>query len=335
MTLNVKTAVGNYDIHICRGLLQQTGELFCLNRKVLVVTDSGVPEQYAMTVASQCGEAVMFVFKQGESSKTIDTYTGILQTLTDNAFTRTDCIIAVGGGVVGDMAGFAAATYMRGIDFYNIPTTLLSQVDSSIGGKTAIDFMGYKNLVGAFYPPKGVLIDPQVLNTLPQRQISNGLAEAVKVAMTHDAQLFSLLENESLSDTVMDEVIYRAINVKKQVVEEDEHEVNLRRVLNFGHTLGHGIESVSGLYHGECVALGMIPMCSESAKERLVPLLNKLNLPTNITYKSNAAIEACRHDKKASGSNVTVVFVPRIGHYELKTMEFSEFESLAREVLDR
>lgn len=335
MNLNIKTSSGNYDISIQRGLLSHAGEIFNFNRKVLIVTDSGVPEQYAMTVASQCAEAVVFMFEQGEASKTMNTYVGILQTLTENAFTRTDCVVAVGGGVVGDMAGFAASTYMRGIDFYNIPTTVLSQIDSSVGGKTAIDFMGYKNLVGAFYPPKGVLIDPQVLNTLPQRQISNGLAEAVKVAMTHDVELFSLLENENLSEEIMDEIIYRSINVKKQVVEQDEHETNLRRVLNFGHTLGHGIESVSGLYHGECVAIGMIPMCSKSAKNRLLSLLKKLSLPTGIACKSEKVIEACHHDKKTSGNTLTVVVVPEIGQYNLKTMEFSEFESLAREVLER
>ena len=218
MTLNVKTSCGDYNIHIERGLLQRAGETMNLNRKVLIITDTGVPEQYAMTIASQCDDAVMFVFEQGEASKNMDTYSYILQTLTENTFTRSDCIVAVGGGVVGDMAGFAAATYMRGIDFYNVPTTVLSQVDSSVGGKTAIDFMGYKNLVGAFYPPKCVLIDPDVLHTLSERQISNGLAEAVKMAMTHDVELFTIFENENLSEAMMDEIIVRAIQVKKMVV---------------------------------------------------------------------------------------------------------------------
>ena len=334
MTLQVKTSNSVYKINIERGLLHRASDLFNLNRKVLIVTDTGVPEQYAMTIASQCAEAVLFVFEQGEPSKNMDTFTGILQTLTENAFTRTDCIVAVGGGVVGDMAGFAASTYMRGIDFYNVPTTVLSQIDSSVGGKTAIDFMGYKNLIGAFYPPKGVLIDPLVLNTLPDRQINNGLAEAVKVALTHDAQLFTLLESEELTDVVMDEIIYRAISVKKQVVEQDEHESNLRKVLNFGHTLGHGIESVSGLYHGECVAIGMIPMASKDVQERLRLLLQKLSLPIRVKCDVEAVIEACRHDKKASGNTVTVIIVPEIGQFEMKTMDYSEFEMLAREVLN-
>lgn len=329
MTLNVKTSQGNYDIFIQCGALHRAGEVFDLDRKVLVVSDSGVPEEYAMAVASQCGEAVLFVFEQGEASKCVDTYIGILQTLADNRFTRTDCVVAVGGGVVGDMAGFAAATYMRGIDFYNVPTTVLSQVDSSIGGKTAIDFGGYKNLVGAFYPPRGVLIDADVLQTLPKRQVANGLAEAIKMAMTHDGELFAALEQ---ADDVGSDILYRALCIKKQVVEADEHELGLRKVLNFGHTLGHAIESVSQtLYHGECVALGMLPMCSAAVRGRLLPLLEKWGLPTSYDGDDRAILEACRHDKKADGDAITVVCVPQIGTYEMKIISFDEYEKMVLE----
>ena len=331
MTLNVKTSQGNYDILIQKGGLHRVGEVFDLDRKVLVVSDSGVPEEYGMTVASQCGEAVLFIFEQGEASKNMDTYAGILSTLVENCFTRTDCIVAVGGGVAGDMAGFAAATYMRGIDFYNIPTTVLSQVDSSIGGKTAIDFCGYKNLVGSFYPPRGVLIDSDVLQTLPPRQVANGLAEAIKMALTHDGALFSMLEE---ADAVTDEMLYRALSIKKQVVEADEHETGLRKVLNFGHTLGHAIESVETPYfcHGECVALGMVPMCAPTVRKRLVPLLKKWGLPTVYSGDMAALVEACRHDKKADSDAITVVFVPEVGSFEMKNLSFAEFETLVREV---
>ena len=331
MTLNVKTSQGNYDIVIQRGGLHRVGEIFDLNRKVLVVSDSGVPEEYGMTVASQCDEAILFVFEQGETSKNMDTYSGILSTLVDNCFTRTDCIVAVGGGVVGDMAGFAAATYMRGIDFYNIPTTVLSQVDSSIGGKNAIDFGGYKNLVGAFYPPRGVLIDSDVLHTLPQRQMANGMAEAIKMALTHDGELFSLLEQ---TDTVSDEILYRALSIKKQVVEADEHETGLRKVLNFGHTLGHAIESVEtpSFYHGECVALGMVPMCAPAVRERLIPLLKKWGLPTVYAGDLTAVVEACRHDKKVDGDAITVILVSEVGSFEMRSLSFAEYKALIREV---
>ncbi len=328
MTLQVKASQGDYDIYIERGGLQRVSEVFPLERKVLVVSDNGVPEEYAMTVASQCDEAILFVFEQGEASKCIDTYAEVLQTLVDHHFSRTDCIVAVGGGVVGDLAGFAAATYMRGIDFYNIPTTVLSQVDSSIGGKTAIDFGGYKNLVGSFYAPKGVLIDPDVLRSLPRRQISNGVAEMIKMSMTHDAGLFEMLETTTV---VTEEMIRRALLIKKQVVEMDEREGGLRKVLNFGHTLGHALESVSNThYHGECVALGMLPMCAPIVRKRLVSLLQNWCLPTDWTNDMDTVLEASRHDKKADGDMLTIVYVPEIGRFELKTIPFSEWEGMIR-----
>jgi 3-dehydroquinate synthase len=244
--------------------------------------------------------------------------------------------VAVGGGVVGDMAGFAAAIFMRGIDFYNIPTTVLSQVDSSIGGKTAIDFMGYKNLVGAFYQPKKVVIDSETLKTLPQRQISNGLAESVKMALTSDAELFKIFENSDIyKDEVIDEIIYRSLLIKKDVVEKDEREGGLRKILNFGHTLAHAIESINEMekyYHGECVAIGMLPMCSDDIKPRLTSVLEKLNLPTGLEGTSEELINACKHDKKAFGNNITIVTVNKIGEFEMKNISFIEFETIVRKV---
>ena len=215
MIIPVKTAMGGYDIYLERGAIKRAGEYFNLNRKVLIVTDSGVPQEYAETVASQCKDAVIYRFEQGEASKNFDTYKEILERLVTGGFTRTDCVVAVGGGVVGDMAGFAAASFMRGVDFYNIPTTVLSQVDSSVGGKTAIDFGGYKNIIGAFHQPKGVIIDSDTLKTLPSRQISNGLAESVKMSLTHDTELFAMFESENLD---IDTVIERSIKIKRSGV---------------------------------------------------------------------------------------------------------------------
>ena len=337
MIISVKTSQGHYDIVLERGLLEKAGQLIDLNRRVLVVTDSGVPKEYCETVAKQCQNATVFTFKEGEQSKNIEVYSEILKALVENSFTRTDCVVAVGGGVVGDLSGFAAATFMRGIDFYNIPTTVLSQVDSSIGGKTAIDFMGLKNIVGAFYPPKKVLIDPNTLKTLDKRQISNGLAEAVKMAATNSKELFELFENEDALE-IIDTVIEKALRIKKAVVEEDEHEAGLRKVLNFGHTLAHAVESVNALEnycHGECVSLGMLPMCSESVRERLAPVLKKLELPTVLSADADEIVEACRHDKKAAGDKITVVFVPEIGKFELKKIPFAQYEKMIRKVLSK
>lgn len=335
MIIKVKTSSGEYDIVLERGALKKAGELLNLNRRVLIVTDDGVPEIYAKTLSKQCKSPVVLTIPQGEASKQTDSWALLLKTMVENDFTRTDCVVAVGGGVVGDLSGFAASTFMRGIDFYNIPTTVLSQVDSSIGGKTAVDFMGYKNLVGAFYPPKKVIIDPETLETLPKRQISNGLCESVKMAMTSSEELFKIFETKEITNEVLEDIIYRSLLIKKQVVEADEREGGLRKILNFGHTLAHAVESINKLekyYHGECVAIGMLPMCSDNVRARLLPVLEKLNLPTVLDENADGLINACKHDKKAFGDSITVVTVEEIGKFQMKNLTFGEFSSLVRSV---
>ena len=198
MNIHLDLKDNSYDIIVERGILEKAGEHINLNRRVLVVTDSGVPAIYAQTLAKHCKSPIICTVESGEASKSIETFTKLLRIMLDNDFSRKDCVVAVGGGVVGDLSGYVASAYMRGVDFYNIPTTLLSQIDSSIGGKTAINFGGIKNIVGAFYQPKKVLIDPELLKTLPERQISNGLAEAVKMALTSDEKLFEIFENKDI-----------------------------------------------------------------------------------------------------------------------------------------
>jgi 3-dehydroquinate synthase len=246
-------------------------------------------------------------------------------------FSRKDCVVSVGGGVVGDLGGFVASLYMRGIDFYNVPTTVLSQIDSSIGGKTAVNLAGIKNVIGAFYQPKAVLIDPDTLDTLPERQIVNGLFEAIKMGATNDKELFNLFLNDGLpkcpegtaSDSSyrwkenLDLIIEKALLVKKYVVEQDEKESHLRKILNFGHTIGHGFESAAhGRYlHGECVALGMLYMSSEEVQEQLCEIYENLGfeLPEFYSFNLEEVKEAVLHDKKASNRNCSVVFVSEIG----------------------
>ena len=315
MTLRMELGENSYDILIERGLLQKAGELLDLDRKVLIVTDDGVPEIYAKTVAEACKDPAVVTIPQGESSKSFPVLEQLLSRMLAAGFTRSDCVCAVGGGVVGDLSALAAALYMRGIDFYNIPTTLLSQADSSIGGKTGIDLDGVKNVVGVFRQPKKVLIDPDTLSTLPPRQIAAGHAEIVKAGLIADAELFSLYESgEAERDLVT--ALSRALAVKKAVVEQDEKESGLRRVLNFGHTVGHGIESVTGLLHGECVAVGMIPMCAPAVKERLIPVLTRLGLPTAVEADPDKVFAALLHDKKAAGGKITAVLVNEIGSCE-------------------
>lgn len=339
MTIEVKAGAGTYPVYARRGALKRVDTCFNLNRKMLVVTDTGVPSAYVQQVASACKDPVVFSFPQGEGSKQLTTYTSIMETLVAHHFTRQDGVVAVGGGVVGDLAGFAASTYMRGVDFYNIPTTVLSQVDSSIGGKTAVDFMGYKNLIGCFYSPKGVIADPDTLCTLPPRQVANGLAEAVKMALIGDENLFCLFERDDAGDpSVMEQIIVRSLELKKAVVEQDEHEAGLRRVLNFGHTLAHAIESADGMhtyYHGECVAMGMVPMCAPAVRSRLTGVLNKLGLPVDIPFSADVLLDACRHDKKMAGESISAVYVPRIGECTIETLPFAAFEDKIRKVLTR
>ena len=329
MIVPVKTNTWNYDIVLEPGAIKNAGELLNLNRRVLVVTDSGVPAQYAETVAAQCGEAAIVTIPQGEQSKCFDELRHLLSEMLDKSFTRGDCVVAVGGGVVGDLSGFAASCYMRGVDFYNIPTTLLSQVDSSIGGKTAIDFGGVKNIVGAFYQPKKVIIDPEVLETLSRRQLMAGLAEAIKMAATNDAELFELIENSADLTADLPQIIYRALMIKKNVVEQDPRETGLRKVLNFGHTIGHAVESFNAgkLLHGECVALGMIPMSGDNAAARIKSVLEKYGLPSKIGQSAEELMPFLKHDKKMASDGIAAVIVDEIGSFRLCRMSADEILS--------
>lgn len=329
MVLHVNTIESGYDIILSRGALDKASCYFNLDRKVIIITDSGVPKEYARTIKDQCKEAYIYTLPQGEQSKSIDNYIKALQFLVEQGMTRTDCVVAVGGGVVGDFSGFVASTYMRGIDFYNIPTTFLSQVDSSIGGKVAIDFMGVKNIVGSFYQPKGVLIDSNTLKTLDKRQLHAGLCESIKMAATSDKELFELIENSTDLDLDLDTIIEKSLIIKRDVVEKDPKEKGLRRVLNFGHTIGHGIESKYGLkgyLHGECIGMGMLPMCSESAKQRIKALLNKYQIPCDIDLSKVEIMDYIKKDKKASGSQITIVYVEELGTFELKKIDIDEIQ---------
>ena len=267
----------SYDIILKNGALENLYQFARLDRKVAVVTDSGVPAEYAQRVADQCRESTIITVPQGEASKSFKILETVLRQMLEFNMGRGDLVVAVGGGVVGDLAGFAAAIYMRGIDFINCPTTTLSMIDSSIGGKTAVDLGDTKNIVGAFWQPKLVIVDPATLSTLPRRHYINGLAEAVKAGLLADPELFAIFEKGDI-DTQISEIIYRSLRFKKNVVEQDETERGMRKALNFGHTIGHGIEAVKGikgrrtvgLFHGECVALGMLPMIESKALQKRV-----------------------------------------------------------------
>ena len=335
MIIPVRLKDRSYPIVLERGALLCAREWMDLDRKALVVTDEGVPKSYAEAIANQCKAPLCFTVPQGEGSKSLDTLRLLLTAMLEHDFSRKDCVVAVGGGVVSDLSGFAASCYMRGIDFYTVPTTVLAAVDASVGGKTAVNLCGVKNVVGAFRQPKAVLIDPDTFLTLPRRQVANGLSEAVKMALTSDRDLFSRFETRD-PFTDLDEIVARSVRIKRGVVEQDETERNLRRVLNFGHTIGHGIESAGkGRYHGECVAIGMLPMCSEPVKNRLVPVLEKLGLPTRCDLDPAAVYAFLQHDKKAAQGSVSIVRVEEVGSFVLETVPVESLRARIESVTGR
>ena len=337
MKLTMHLGARSYDIILKRDCLANLHQFTDLtHRRVFILTDSGVPAAYAQNLLAQCAEGKVCTVPQGEGSKCLKTYGEVLAAMLDFGMTRKDLLVAVGGGVVGDLGGFCAASYMRGIDFVNCPTTTLSQIDSSIGGKTGIDLGPTKNIVGAFWQPKAVLIDPDTLATLPRRHFVNGLAEAVKAGLIADPELFELFETGD-PDADIETIIYRSLLVKKKIVEQDEREGGARRALNFGHTIGHGIEAVkgirgrrtNGLYHGECVALGMLPMIEDrQLQKRARAVLRKLGLPVRTGVDKHKALDYMRHDKKSAGSTITVIKVPGLGCWRADTIPTTALPAL-------
>lgn len=304
-----------------------------LNRKCLIVTDTNIPDAYTERLVSLCRMPFVIKIEAGEKSKNEETLFMLLRAMLENNFDRTDCVIALGGGVSGDISAAASSLYMRGIDFYNIPTSLLAMVDSSVGGKTAVDFCGVKNAVGTFYSPKAVLIDVSLLKTLPEREFNNGMAEVIKTAALFDEEMFSFLEKSSAEEVKnrIADVISACIGHKKRIVEADEKEKGLRRVLNFGHTLGHAVESCDfALLHGECISLGML-LCSENgAHDRLLALLNKYSLVRETCADKNEIIKKLLHDKKTEADEINLVKVRSIGSFRFEKIPVSDF---AREIL--
>lgn len=338
MKLTMNLGIRSYDIILKSGSLANASQLSNFNRKVLVVTDAGVPEQYAKTILEQCGEGHLLVVPQGENSKSPEVWKQVLARMLELGFGRKDAIAAVGGGVVGDLTGFAASTYMRGIDFFQFPTTTLSQVDSSIGGKVAINLENTKNIVGAFYQPKLVIVDPATLQTLPKRQYMNGLAEALKAGLAGCPELFDIFETQNIEQNI-EAILYHSLLYKKLIVEQDETEQGKRMELNFGHTIGHGIEAAcglgngtEGLLHGECVGLGMLPMIeSKTLQRKTKTILKKMGLPTKCPCSAAEIIQYMKHDKKREGKKMTVVRVKTAGHAYLEKIDFDELSLLVEE----
>jgi len=321
--LHVSLGAASYGVVLRCGCLAEAGRLLDLDRRALIVTDEGVPARYAEAVAAQCASPRVVTVPEGERCKTAAVLERLLDGMLQAGFTRGDCVCAVGGGAVGDLAGMAAALYMRGVDFYSLPTTLLSQADSCVGGKTGIDLSGVKNAAGVIRQPNKVLIDPDTLETLPWKQLACGLAEALKAGLIGDASLLALLESLLESEMTagsFEQVVAAALKVKIRIVEQDVSERGARRALNFGHTIGHAIESVAGLPHGECVALGMLPMVPPALRARLERVYARMGLPTQVRADPEMVYAALLHDKKMNDGQLMTVFVETPGQYTLRAV---------------
>lgn len=337
----------SYDVIIGSGLLTQAGSLIQSIHKpcrAAIISDSNVfplyGEKLSQSLSDSGFSALSYVFPAGEGSKNMETFSGIVNFLAENKLTRSDLLIALGGGVVGDITGFAAACYLRGITFVQIPTSLLAMVDSSVGGKTAIDLPAGKNLVGAFYQPSLVICDTDTLSTLPEEIFRDGCAEVIKYSVLFDKDMFAKLQNEGVSFHRQD-VICRCVELKRDVVQEDEFDTGRRQLLNLGHTLGHAIEKLSNLTvsHGQAVAAGMaiIIRCAEAAGicatgtgGSVASVLNLFGLPTATTFTEQSLYDAMLSDKKRFGGTVNLIVPEGIGMCILRPTDVTELKSFIK-----
>lgn len=349
ITINVN-ASKNYDILIGKGLLDQCGELIPnveKSKKCAIITDNIVDGLYSEKVTKSLEKngftVSKFVIPNGETSKSHEQLIAIYNYLTEKDITRTDFLIALGGGVVGDLTGFCAATYLRGIDYVQIPTTLLAQVDSSVGGKTAVNIDAGKNLVGAFKQPSMVIADTDTLSTLTEENFADGMGEVVKYGMIRSKSLFEKL-SEGNPHSFIDEIIAECVEIKRNVVQNDEFDTGERMILNFGHTFGHAIEKAAGygvIPHGKAVAIGMYMITSAAEKlgkvekgtaDKLKQCLAVNSMPFEYGISSEKLYSLSLGDKKRTSTTIRVVICPEIGKSEIVTMSLDEYKSFLQQI---
>lgn len=347
----VKTEGKTYEILIETGLFKKLPLILkskYSGKKLALVSDSTVYPLYGKDLSEKLESegliVIPIVFQAGEQSKNLSTLELIYNILADNAFTRSDVVVALGGGVTGDMAGLAAATFLRGMGYIQIPTTLLAMVDSSIGGKVAVDMPQGKNLIGAFYQPDAVFTDPMLLKTLGNRQFSDGMAELIKHGFIRDEDLYKELVDDISFDKNdllhrMDRLIYSSCLIKRAVVEEDEFDNGIRQLLNFGHTIGHAIERVqnySGLSHGEAISIGMIiitemtermGLTRQGEAEKIKHILSRYGLPSRLPdLDIEKLITSISLDKKNRSGRITIAYIEKIGIGKLLDLDLEELE---------
>ena len=342
-----------YDVHVGTFLLERAGEItrsVCRGERAAVVTDTNVGPLYADVVRTALAgagfEVSVFTFEAGEASKRASTYIDLLEFLAEQQLGRADAVVALGGGVVGDLAGFAAATYLRGIAYIQMPTSLLAMVDSSVGGKTAIDLAAGKNLAGAFWQPSAVIADVGCLATLSAPQFSDGCGEVIKHGVIADPELFSALEERPLTLELLmrdvpavEAVIARNIEIKRDVVDSDEREAGARKLLNFGHSVGHAVEALEEfrLGHGNCVSIGMGVIsraavaageCDPEVPGRIEAVCQAHGLQTRCGWPADDIFRAALHDKKRAGDAIDLVIPHAIGDCAIERTPLSRFRDL-------
>lgn len=326
--INIPIKDDSYNVYIKRELLFDISSYIDVNRQIVIITDDFIPKIYLNTITSQIDNPTIFEVPQGENSKSMEIVYSIIEDMITSKITRKCLIIALGGGVVGDLAGFIASIYMRGVDFIQIPTTLLSQIDSSIGGKVGINSTSMKNAIGSFYQPKMVLIDPNTLKTLAPREYNNGIAEMIKYGLIADKSLFKSLLEEDIYINI-EKYIEKCINIKKDLVIKDVFDKGERQLLNFGHTIGHAIEKYSKyeLLHGESISIGMALISKNyDYYEDLIRILKKYSLPTHYEYDIEELYEYIKTDKKASQNTLNIILVEELGRSIIKSINIEEIK---------
>ncbi|XFA98396.1 3-dehydroquinate synthase [Candidatus Izemoplasma sp. B36] len=314
--IDVRSKLNNYSIIIENNLLNRLEDYFDNEKFYVIIHDDHIPKEYINKIRMACKNNLIINFPEGEKSKSFSEYERIISIMQKNNIKRDACIVAVGGGVTGDLSGFIASTYLRGIGYIQVPTSLLSQIDSSVGGKVAINTDYAKNSVGSFYPPSIVLIDPLTLKTLPKRHFNNGMAEGIKYGMIYSKTLFDRISNKNIEED-LETFIYDCLMIKKYFVENDEFDSSIRQMLNFGHTYGHAYEryyNFNKYLHGEAVALGMIKSTrNTNAKNNLISVLKKYNLPISDKINEEDIVDIIKKDKKNTSKYLNMIYVDTIG----------------------
>ena len=342
ITVNTGT---KYDVIVGKGLVSACAENLekvIGDRKICIVSDENVWNIHGEKVKEQLlriAESVcVYMFKAGEDAKNIENFYNLLEFLAENDLKRSDAVVTLGGGVTGDLGGFAASVYLRGIRLVHIPTSLLAMVDSSVGGKTAINLKKGKNLAGSFYQPHLVLCDMELLSTLPQENYTEGMAEVIKYAVAFDENLFETLKK---GEYITEEIIARCIDLKRIVVEEDERDTGSRMLLNFGHTLGHSVEKLSnlGISHGNGVAIGMailtkgcqkLGICLDGTYEELKKILDAYNLPSDCEYTAEQLVDGAKNDKKSGSSGINLIIPKKIGLCNVEKMTYDKLLAIVK-----